>query len=102
MRSSRSPRAGTRILIDGGPELRVAGREGETFRLVPRAGVDLARWLESHGRVPLPPYVRRAADEADAERYQTSYARADGEWAGKATGMLPGAQHTGSHAACSR
>src|SRR5690606_16655449 len=31
--------------------------------------------LQRFGEVPLPPYVRRGATEADRERYQTVYAR---------------------------
>ncbi|MDR1488920.1 MAG: tRNA preQ1(34) S-adenosylmethionine ribosyltransferase-isomerase QueA [Desulfovibrio sp.] len=40
---------------------------------------DLAAVLEENGRTPLPPYIRRAhaEDAADADRYQTVYARVD-------------------------
>jgi S-adenosylmethionine:tRNA ribosyltransferase-isomerase len=46
-------------------------------------GVDLAALLESHGEVPLPPYVAAhrddpGADAARAERYQTVFARVPG------------------------
>ncbi len=35
-------------------------------------------WLERHGHVPLPPYIKRSDLPADEERYQTVYARAIG------------------------
>ena len=38
---------------------------------------DLQTLLDQHGRLPLPPYMRRAAEAHDRERYQTVYARTD-------------------------
>jgi S-adenosylmethionine:tRNA ribosyltransferase-isomerase len=35
-------------------------------------------FFEQHGAVPLPPYIERAADEADRERYQSIFAQAPG------------------------
>jgi len=44
--------------------------------------------LRRHGRVPLPPYVRKGrAAEADAERYQTVYARQPGAVAAPTAGL---------------
>ena len=34
--------------------------------------------FERHGEMPLPPYIARAAEAADRERYQTVYAREPG------------------------
>lgn len=44
-------------------------------------------WLEKHGHVPLPPYIRRADTPADEERYQTIYARAMGSAAAPTAGL---------------
>ena len=44
-------------------------------------------WLERHGEVPLPPYIGRGADPADATRYQTVYARAPGAVAAPTAGL---------------
>ena len=38
---------------------------------------DLQSLIETHGLLPLPPYMRREAEESDKARYQTVYARAD-------------------------
>jgi len=43
-------------------------------------------WLDIHGHIPLPPYIKRDDEASDAERYQTIYAD---KTAG--TGLGPGA-----------
>lgn len=43
--------------------------------------------LEKHGRIPLPPYVRRDATASDRERYQTVYARESGSVAAPTAGL---------------
>lgn len=48
-------------------------------------GVETA--IERHGHVPLPPYIHRADTAADAERYQTVYARESGSVAAPTAGL---------------
>jgi S-adenosylmethionine:tRNA ribosyltransferase-isomerase len=43
--------------------------------------------VQRHGRMPLPPYIERAAEAADAERYQTVYAKAEGSVAAPTAGL---------------
>jgi len=43
--------------------------------------------IERIGEMPLPPYVRRDADELDRERYQTIYARVPGAVAAPTAGL---------------
>ncbi|MEO5722408.1 MAG: tRNA preQ1(34) S-adenosylmethionine ribosyltransferase-isomerase QueA [Chthoniobacterales bacterium] len=43
--------------------------------------------LETGGAVPLPPYMRRAADTQDAERYQTVFAKVSGAVAAPTAGL---------------
>jgi S-adenosylmethionine:tRNA ribosyltransferase-isomerase len=43
--------------------------------------------LDSMGRVPLPPYIHRDADNQDKERYQTVYAKEDGSVAAPTAGL---------------
>jgi S-adenosylmethionine:tRNA ribosyltransferase-isomerase len=52
-----------------------------------RFAEDLHALLERCGAVPLPPYIRHAPDAADAERYQTVYARAPGAVAAPTAGL---------------
>jgi len=44
-------------------------------------------YLERNGHLPLPPYIRRADAPADAERYQTVYAREHGSAAAPTAGL---------------
>jgi len=44
-------------------------------------------YLEVHGHVPLPPYIRRTDTASDSERYQTVYARAVGSSAAPTAGL---------------
>jgi S-adenosylmethionine:tRNA ribosyltransferase-isomerase len=64
------------------------GRQGELFELAlqdsERPFLDL---LEQYGRMPLPPYIEREAGEADAERYQTVYAKTTGAVAAPTAGL---------------
>jgi S-adenosylmethionine:tRNA ribosyltransferase-isomerase len=46
-----------------------------------------ASYLEAHGHVPLPPYIRRAETSLDAERYQTVYAEDPGSAAAPTAGL---------------
>ncbi len=48
---------------------------------------DPADILAREGALPLPPYIRRPADAADAERYQTVYARTPGSAAAPTAGL---------------
>ncbi len=72
---------------DGGfvIEVESAGVEGE--RLVRVVSGDLEQALRDHGEMPLPPYIHRAPDPEDRERYQTVYARAEGAVASPTAGL---------------
>jgi S-adenosylmethionine:tRNA ribosyltransferase-isomerase len=48
---------------------------------------ELVPFLETHGQVPLPPYIKRAANEYDRDRYQTVFARAPGAAAAPTAGL---------------
>lgn len=50
-------------------------------------GLSFAEVIEKAGRVPLPPYIDREAEEDDKERYQTIYARHDGSVAAPTAGL---------------
>lgn len=77
-RPARSLRQGQAIALDGDPtvQVRVERALGDGFVEVsaPMSGEELCRRF---GEIPLPPYIDRAADDDDRERYQTVYARRD-------------------------
>jgi S-adenosylmethionine:tRNA ribosyltransferase-isomerase len=50
-------------------------------------GLDARVVMERFGAVPLPPYIHRAPEAGDRERYQTVYARADGSVAAPTAGL---------------
>src|SRR6185295_4867846 len=63
---------------------------GRAVRFVDRAGGRLTgpafeRWVEAHGEMPLPPYIREPL--ADPERYQTVYAQEPGSAAAPTAGL---------------
>ncbi len=48
---------------------------------------DMYAAIEVHGHVPLPPYIERADDPADSNRYQTVYANQSGSVAAPTAGL---------------
>ncbi len=48
---------------------------------------DLRSTLEAHGKPPLPPYIHRAPEPEDRERYQTVFARVEGAVAAPTAGL---------------
>jgi S-adenosylmethionine:tRNA ribosyltransferase-isomerase len=66
-------------------EVVAAGEEGE--RVVRVVHGDLRAALDAHGDVPLPPYIHRAPEPADRERYQTVFARVEGAVAAPTAGL---------------
>ena len=86
--ASKPIRAGAELSFDG-LTARVDAAEGEGFYLVTldREGPALEAALARVGRIPLPPYIRRAPGDEDAVRYQTIWARAPGSAAAPTAGL---------------
>ncbi|MDH3747955.1 MAG: tRNA preQ1(34) S-adenosylmethionine ribosyltransferase-isomerase QueA [Gammaproteobacteria bacterium] len=85
VRASKSPRAGSRLVLNDGVEARVDRREGDFFVLTFSADIDSI--LNVYGEVPLPPYLERDAESSDIDRYQTVYARDPGAVAAPTAGL---------------
>lgn len=85
LRASKTPAAGSALSLDGDIRATVLGRAGEFFHL--RFDGDALELIERHGRLPLPPYIERAADTVDESRYQTVYAREPGSVAAPTAGL---------------
>jgi len=86
---SRKLTPGRTLSFSDGTEAVVEGREAGSVRVV-RFGVEPGRfpsWLEEVGEVPLPPYVRRPAQEADESDYQTVWADRPGAVAAPTAGL---------------
>ena len=84
---SKKPKAGARIVLADGSAATVLGRDGEFFLLKFDADEPLEKRLLHLGRMPLPPYIARDAEDADGERYQTVYARETGAVAAPTAGL---------------
>jgi S-adenosylmethionine:tRNA ribosyltransferase-isomerase len=87
VRASKSPRAGSRLLLARGVVAEVLGRAGEFFELRFVDCANVFALLERAGSVPLPPYITQAADTADDARYQTVYAQTPGAVAAPTAGL---------------
>ena len=86
-KSSKALRPGMAIHLSGGAVAMVEEKDGMEVRL--RLSAD-AQWLpilEAEGSVPLPPYIRRAPEACDRERYQTIYAAHPGAVAAPTAGL---------------
>jgi S-adenosylmethionine:tRNA ribosyltransferase-isomerase len=88
VRASKPPKPGARLRIDGaGAQFTVEAREGEFYRLRLDGAGAVLPVLEAAGHVPLPPYIDRADEAADRERYQTLFAREPGAVAAPTAGL---------------
>jgi len=87
VRASKSPKAGSRLVLADVLAVEVLGREGEFFRLRFAGEEPVLALLERHGSLPLPPYITHAADVEDEQRYQTVFARAAGAVAAPTAGL---------------
>lgn len=85
VRSSKSPKPGSKILIDGGGEAEMLQRHDALFEL--GFSEEVLPLLERVGHMPLPPYIDRPDDAADRERYQTVYAERAGAVAAPTAGL---------------
>jgi len=75
VRSSKSPKPGSKILIDGGGEAEMVARHDALFEL--KFAEEVLPLLERVGHMPLPPYIDRPDEDSDRERYQTVYSHED-------------------------
>jgi len=87
VKSSKSPTAGRRLLIENELNIEVLGRQGPLFELRFDTQLSVREALEQFGRLPLPPYIEREVDHADFERYQTVYAQHIGAVAAPTAGL---------------
>ncbi|MDH3980681.1 MAG: tRNA preQ1(34) S-adenosylmethionine ribosyltransferase-isomerase QueA [Gammaproteobacteria bacterium] len=87
VRASKSPKPGTRLCLEGALEAQVIGRDDDLFLLEFGGQEDVLKMLEQYGHMPLPPYIERADEQDDRERYQTIYASTPGAVAAPTAGL---------------
>lgn len=87
VRSSKSPGAGRRLLLEDKLTVEVLGRHDALFELYFHGEESVIDVLEANGRLPLPPYIERDVSKDDLERYQTVYAQHIGAVAAPTAGL---------------
>ena len=90
IRASKSPKPGSRIILEASFTLTVKARTGaqnEFFALELDGDGDLYALIEAHGHLPLPPYITHTAEVDDESRYQTVFARHPGAVAAPTAGL---------------
>ena len=85
LRSSKGLLPGAVVQLAAGTTASMQGRDGELYVL--DFSTDVLAFFDMHGEVPLPPYIERAPEGADRERYQTIYARSPGAVAAPTAGL---------------
>lgn len=85
VRASKSPKPGSRIAV-ASHSLQMVGREDGLFRLRTES-VTFPQLMQAHGHMPLPPYIQRADEAVDQERYQTVFGVRPGAVAAPTAGL---------------
>lgn len=85
VRAGKAPKPGTILHLDGAAVCVMRERRGDWFVLEFSETVDAV--LERAGHIPLPPYITRADNVDDLERYQTVFARHKGAVAAPTAGL---------------
>jgi S-adenosylmethionine:tRNA ribosyltransferase-isomerase len=84
-RANKPLRVGTELEADG-LDARIAAN-GELLEVSLAAEGGVEAWLARQGHVPIPPYLGRLDEPADAERYQTVFAERLGSVAAPTAGL---------------
>jgi S-adenosylmethionine:tRNA ribosyltransferase-isomerase len=91
VRPGRKIQVGERVLFgDGELEAEVLSRGQlglRTLRFISHDGSSIGGHFERLGHVPLPPYIERADETSDRERYQTVFAKRPGAIAAPTAGL---------------
>jgi S-adenosylmethionine:tRNA ribosyltransferase-isomerase len=86
VQKAKRRRPGQEYDFPGGVTGRLISGDGEE-RVIEFSRELSEAYLEEHGQVPLPPYVRREPEAGDKERYQTVYAEHAGSAAAPTAGL---------------
>jgi S-adenosylmethionine:tRNA ribosyltransferase-isomerase len=102
IKSSKSPKKGAVLTLEKRIQVEVIARQGTLFELkllsdltsshLTNSGLtnndtSILKLLEQYGHIPLPPYIDRADNENDRERYQTVFAKTPGAVAAPTAGL---------------
>ncbi len=86
VRASKSPKVGSTLLVEDA-KITMVARHDNLFELQLDSAGDFYQLMESHGHMPLPPYIDRDDGADDEERYQTVFAKEMGAVAAPTAGL---------------
>jgi len=86
VRASKSPKVGSKLLVEDA-QIAMVARHDNLFELLLESAGDFYQLMESHGHMPLPPYIERDDGADDEERYQTVFAKEMGAVAAPTAGL---------------
>lgn len=88
IRASKSPKPGSNVVLAGVATARVLAKHDMMYELeLLESSLSLPELLDTHGALPLPPYIEHSANAQDDERYQTVFAREPGAVAAPTAGL---------------
>lgn len=82
---ARNPKEGAQLEFEEGVTGRLSSLNSSEWTI--EFSEDVSAFLNKHGRMPLPPYIKREAEEADKVTYQTVYAQREGAAAAPTAGL---------------
>lgn len=87
IRSSKSPKVGTEVILEDKVTATMVARHGPLFELEVHGEQPVLAMLDEIGHMPLPPYIDRPDEDSDRERYQTVYNEKPGAVAAPTAGL---------------
>ena len=84
---AKKKRIGQKWIFPGNVTGIISGAPASDRRTIHLEPQPSESWFETHGHIPLPPYMRRPDNAEDSERYQTVYARKTGSAAAPTAGL---------------
>lgn len=85
IRTSKSLKIGTTINLNDQHQVEITGRQANLFEI--KTNQAIHQILNAVGEMPLPPYMERAPEKSDLDRYQTVYAKQEGAVAAPTAGL---------------
>lgn len=86
-RASKAPKVGSQVVLQDGTLLQLRARHDALFEWAFLGDESALAVMERIGHMPLPPYIDRADELADRERYQTVYGQEQGAVAAPTAGL---------------
>ncbi len=78
---------GAILSLDNGAQIRVLAHDDDSGLKLEFLCDDVFETLDAVGKIPLPPYMKRDAEESDRDRYQTVYSQPLGSMAAPTAGL---------------